>query len=144
MLKNIPDIISPELLKILHEMGHGDTIVISDGNFPAASVAKHNQLVRCDGHGTVELLDAILSLMPLDTYVEKPVGLMQVVEGDDCETPIWSEYEDIVIKYDDRGEECFRYIDRFDFYEEAKKAYAVVYTGERALYANIILQKGVL
>lgn len=74
MLKNISPVISPELLKILMEMGHGDELVIGDGNFPAASVAK--RLVRADGHGVPELLDAVLALMPLDTYVEAPVALM--------------------------------------------------------------------
>ena len=81
MLKNIPSILSPELLKILMEMGHSDEIVIGDGNFPAASNAK--RLIRCDGHGVPELLDAILQLFPLDTYVESPVMLMQVTPGDD-------------------------------------------------------------
>ncbi len=80
MLKGIPGIISPELLKILHEMGHGDDLVIGDSNFPAASNAK--RLVRADGHGVPEMLDAILSLFPLDTFVAEPVSLMQVVKGD--------------------------------------------------------------
>ena len=85
MLKGIPSIISPELLKILMEMGHGDEIVIGDGNFPGASV--NPRCVRCDGHGTCTLLDAILKLFPLDTY-EKPVYLMAKVPGDTAETPI--------------------------------------------------------
>ena len=144
MLKGIPEILSPELLKVLCEMGHGDRIVISDGNFPAASISKHNQLIRCDGHGACEILDAVLKLFPLDTYVDAPVTLMAVVPGDNCETPIWDEYKKIVTQYDKRGSECFTEIDRFAFYEEAKKAYAVVYTGEKALYANLILQKGVI
>ena len=71
MLKNIPSVLSPELLKTLMEMGHGDYLVIGDGNFPAATNAK--RLIRCDGHGVPEILDAILKLMPLDTYVENPV-----------------------------------------------------------------------
>ena len=144
MLKGIPKIISPELLKVLCEMGHSDTIVIADGNFPAESMGKNARVIRCDGHGGVELLDAILQLFPLDTYVEKPVSLMAVVPGDKVETPIWDEYKRIIAKYDDRGADTVSNIERFAFYEEAKKAYAIIATGESALYANVILQKGVI
>lgn len=144
MLKNIPKILSPELLKVLCEMGHGDRLVISDGNFPAESVGKNAKVIRMDGHGVPEILDAILQLFPLDTYVEKPVGLMEVVPGDTVETPIWNTYFDTVQKYDARGENAVQYIERFAFYEEAKTAYAVIATGESALYANILLQKGVV
>ena len=144
MLKGIPKIISPELLKVLCEMGHSDTIVIADGNFPAESMGKNAKVIRCDGHGGVELLDAILQLFPLDTYVEKPVSLMEVMAGDPVETPIWDEYKSIIAKYDDRGADTVANIERFAFYEEAKKAYAIIATGESALYANVILQKGVI
>lgn len=144
MLKGIPKILSPELLKILCEMGHSDQIVLSDGNFPAESMGKDCKVIRCDGHGVPELLDAILSVFPLDTYVEKPVNLMEVVPGDDVETPIWDTYDEIISKYDNRGNEAIRNIERFDFYDKAKKAYAIVATGEKALYANVILQKGVV
>lgn len=140
MLKNIPSIISPELLKILHEMGHGDEIVIGDGNFPAASNAK--KLVRCDGHGVPELLDAILQLLPLDTYVESPVMLMQVTPGDNVDPVIWKDYKKIVDAHQDNVK--FSEIERFAFYERAREAYAIVATGESALYANIILKKGVV
>jgi len=138
MLKGIPSIISPELLKILMEMGHGDEIVIGDGNFPGASIGK--QCVRCDGHTATELLDAILKLFPLDTY-QKPVYLMQKVPGDTVETPIWDEYAKIIAPYTDEKPEQ---IERFAFYERAENAYAVVMTGEKALYANVILKKGVV
>lgn len=141
MLKGIPSIIPPELLKILMEMGHGDEIVIADGNFPAASIAQ--RLVRCDGHGIPEILDAMLKFFPLDPYVEAPVALMQVVPGDPVETPIWDVYKDIVKKHEPVNNK-FANIERFAFYERAKKAYAVVATGEKALYANIILKKGVV
>jgi len=141
MLKGIPSILSPELLKILMEMGHGDEIVIADGNFPAASIAQ--RLVRCDGHGIPELLDAILKLFPLDSYVDHPVALMEVVPGDPVKPVIWDEYKAIVKKYDEKAAD-FEHIERFAFYERAKKAYAVVATGEMALYANIILKKGVV
>ena len=95
MLKGIPSILSPELLKILMEMGHGDEIVIGDGNFPAASNAQ--RLVRCDGHAVPELLDAMLQLMPLDTYVDAPVALMETTQGDPRPV-IWDEYREIVMK----------------------------------------------
>jgi L-fucose mutarotase len=141
MLKNIPSILSPDLLKVLMEMGHGDEIVIADGNFPAASLAQ--RLIRLDGHGASGVLEAVLRLMPLDIYVEKPAALMQVVAGDTVETPIWDEYGSI-IKTSGEKFDGFEFVDRFDFYDRAKKAYAVVATGEKALYANIILKKGVV
>ena len=144
MLKGIPKILSPELLKVLCEMGHSDRLVISDGNFPAESMGKNAIVIRCDGHGVPELLDAILQVFPLDTYVEKPVNLMEVVPGDDVETPIWDTYKEIITKYDTRGGACVGNIERFQFYEEAKTAYAIIATGESALYANIMLQKGVV
>lgn len=142
MLKGIPNLLSPELLKILMEMGHGDRIVIGDGNFPHASIAKDSILVRMDGHGVCDILDAILTLMPLDTYVETPVALMEVVPGDNVETPIWDEYAKIVEKHQPGTK--IGHIERFKFYDEARKCYAVVSSGETALYANIILQKGVI
>ncbi|CEQ29961.1 transport protein RbsD/FucU [[Clostridium] sordellii] len=144
MLKNIPQILSPQLLKILCEMGHSDQIVISDGNFPAESMGKDSIVIRCDGHGVPELLDAILTIFPLDTYVDKPVSLMEVMPGDNVETPIWDTYKEIIQKHDNRGEETIETIERFKFYDEAKKAYAIIATGEKALYANVILQKGVV
>lgn len=144
MLKNIPQILSPELLKVLCEMGHSDQIVISDGNFPAQSMGKDSIVIRCDGHGVPELLDAILKVFPLDTYTENPVNLMEVMPGDTVETPIWDTYKKIIKKHDSRGEDTVGTIERFRFYDEAKKAYAIVATGEKALYANVILQKGVV
>lgn len=144
MLKNIPQILSPQLLKVLCEMGHSDQIVISDGNFPSESIGKDCIVIRCDGHGVPELLDAILKVFPLDTYIEKPVNLMQVMPGDNVDTPIWDTYKGIIKKYDIRGEETIVEVERFDFYKQAKNAYAIISTGEKALYANIILQKGVV
>ena len=125
MLKGIPKILSPELLKVLSEMGHSDRLVISDGNFPAESMGKDAIVIRCDGHGVPELLDAILQVFPLDTYVEHPVNLMEVMPGDDVETPIWDTYKEIIRKYDDRGDAVVGNIERFAFYEEAKKVYAI-------------------
>ena len=138
MLKGIPKIISPELIKILMEMGHGDEIVIGDGNFPGQSV--NPRCVRCDGHGVPELLEAILELFPLDIY-QKPVYLMAKTPGDTVETPIWDTYAEIIKPHTD---EKMVEVERFEFYERAKKAYAVVMTSEKALYANIILKKGVV
>ena len=144
MLKGIPKIISPELLKVLCEMGHSDRLVIADGNFPAESMGKNCIVIRCDGHSATDVLDAILTLFPLDTYVEKPVNLMQVMPGDTVETPIWDEYKAIIAKYDERGDDTVGTIERFEFYEQAKTAYAIIATGEGALYANVMLQKGVI
>lgn len=144
MLKGIPNIISPELLKVLCEMGHGDRLVISDGNFPAESMGKNAIVIRCDGHGVPELLDAVLQLFPLDSYVKHPVNLMEVVPGDPVETPIWNTYREIITKYDKRGSGTVGNIERFAFYEEAMTAYAIIATGEKALYANIMLQKGIV
>ena len=144
MLKGIPQILSPELLKVLCEMGHGDRLVIADGNFPAESMGKNAKVIRCDGHGVPELLDAILKVLPLDPYVDKPVNLTQVMPGDKVETPIWEEYKKIVGLNDQRGENAVGEIERFAFYEQAKTSYAIIATGEKALYANIMLQKGVV
>lgn len=144
MLKGIPKILSPELLKVLCEMGHSDRLVIADGNFPAESIGKNAKVVRMDGHGTCEILEAVLQLFPLDTYVEHPVNLMQVMPGDDVETPIWDSYYNIVKNADERGESAVGQIERFAFYEQARSAYAIIATGEGALYANIMLQKGVV
>ncbi|CAM3534441.1 MULTISPECIES: L-fucose mutarotase [Paenibacillus] len=141
MLKGISNLISPELLKILMEMGHGDEIVFGDGNFPAASHAR--RLVRADGHGIPELLQAILPLFPLDTYVPSPAALMAVTPGDPVQTPIWDEYRSMIATFHHAKVELEE-MERSAFYERAKQAYAIVSTGEKALYANIILKKGVI
>ena len=140
MLKNVPSVLSPELLKIMMEMGHGDEIVMGDGNFPAASNAQ--RLVRLDGHGVCEILDAMLQFLPLDTYVEAPVGLMAVTPGDPVVPVIWDDYRKIIKERE--GDHKIEMVERFEFYERAKKAYAIVATGETALYANIIVKKGVV
>ena len=143
MLKGIPKIISPELLKYLCEMGHSDRLVIADGNFPTHSVGENAHIIRMDGHGVCEILDAILKLFPLDTYDEHPVRIMEKVPGDTVETPIWDEFEKIVSQYDTR-KGLIGGIERFQFYEEARKAYLIIATSEEALYGNIMLQKGVV
>lgn len=141
MLKGIPTILAPELLKILMEMGHGDELVVADGNFPSASHAQ--RLVRCDGHGVPPLLGAILQLFPLDTYVKQPAALMAVVPRDKYKPEIWPTYKKIVQKHEPHFDD-FEMMERFAFYERARKAYAIVATGETARYANIILKKGVI
>ena len=142
MLKGIPPIIPPELLKVLCEMGHGDRIVIADGNFPSASIAKNSILIRMDGHNICPILDAVLQLSPLDTLTDKSAFVMAVTPGDNVETPIWDEYAALIQKYDDRGGDTIAQLERQEFYDAARNAYAVIATGEGALYANIMLQKG--
>ena len=138
MLKNIPEIISPELLKVLCEMGHGDEIVIGDGNFPAASNARN--IIRADGISAAEMLDAILQLFPLDQYDDNNFVLMQKCDGDDTDTSVWEEYKRILNKYEPGAEVSFE--EHFAYYERARHAYAVIATGEKRQYANIILKKG--
>ena len=140
MLKGIPSIIPPELLKILCEMGHGDEIVIADGNFPSASNGK--RVIRMDGTGGEDTLSAVLSLIPLDTYADKNMILMNLSGGDTEIPPIWGKYEKIANSLDSNVRMAG--IDRADFYERARNAYAIIATGESAIYANIILKKGVI
>ena len=143
MLKGIPAILSPELLKELCAMGHSDELTIGDGNYPGETLGK--KVIRLDGHGVPEILDAILQVFPLDAYVENPCVLMEVMKGDPIKTPIWDEYKQIVAKYDERGDKCFGEIDRFGFYDRTRdKSSLVIMTSEAALYANIILKKGVV
>ena len=137
MLKGIDPILSPELLKILSEMGHGDEIVIADGGFPAASLARH--LVRADGVGCVAMLEAVLSVLPLDQYDDHNFILMNVTGGDQPPT-IWDEYAQVLEKYEPQAH--IEHIDRFDYYDRAKQAYAVIATSEGAPYGNILLKKG--
>ncbi len=140
MLKNIPKILSPQLVKTLMEMGHGDEIVIADANFPSCSISQN--VIRADGLSGTEILEAILNLFPLDTYVENQVFLMEVVPGDPYKPEIWEDYKEILKK---SGENYhIKELERFAFYERAKSSFAVIATGEEALYANIILKKGVV
>jgi len=141
MLKNISKFLSPQILKTLCEMGHSDEIVIADGNFPSHSIS--DTVIRADGLGGVEILNAVLSVFPLDTYAKENCFLMEVVKGDAVKTPIWDEYKKILAKYEKTNTKL-AHIERFDFYERAKKSYAIIATGEGALYANIILKKGVI
>lgn len=140
MLKNIPPVIGPDLLKILMEMGHGDEIVIADGNFPAAAKAK--RLVRMDGMGCCEILDAVLKLFPLD-HMQQNILLMEVAKNDPVKTPIWNQF-DAICKKGDGNYKGYATVERFEFYERSEKAYAIIATSEKALYANIILKKGIV
>ena len=143
MLKGVPAIIPPELLRALAEMGHGDEFTIGDANFPGHSCCAH--VIRMDGHGVPEILEAVLQLLPLDGFVPHPVSLMQVVPGSDVQTPIWDTYKSIVSRYDTRGSAAFEELERFDFYRRVREnSRFVVMSGEKALYANIILKKGVI
>ncbi|MFW5700769.1 MAG: RbsD/FucU family protein [Cyclobacteriaceae bacterium] len=139
MLKNIPEILTPELLKILDEMGHGDEIVLADCNFPAASHA--NKLITYRGVGIMPILEGILQLFPLDTYVPTPAKVMQPVSPDEGIPEIWNNFSTCINKFHPEFKE-FEQIERFDFYDHARKAYAIVSTAEKTGYANLILKKG--
>jgi L-fucose mutarotase len=139
MLKGINPLISPELLKILSEMGHGDEIVFGDSNFPAASHAQ--RLVRADGHPITALLEAILPLFPLDYAVDNTAVLMTY--NSDTEPKVWSRYREILSAHPD-GRKPFLTLQKPDFYERAKKAYCVVATSEPESFANLIIRKGVV
>lgn len=141
MLKGIPPILSPDLMHTLMTMGHGDELVLADGNFPADSHAQ--QIIRLDGHGVPEVLDAILQYFPLDTFVDQPAGLMNPVDNQSVEPPIWESYRGLIHKHEERSFELEK-IERFEFYKRAKAAYAIIATSETALYANLILKKGVV
>lgn len=141
MLKGIPPIMSPELMKILMEMGHGDELLICDGNYPKFGCPE--RCVRLDGHNIPEILDAVLRFMPLDAYAEHPATFMAVLPGDPYKPEIWPVYREIGVRYEKDGLRD-QTINKYDFYEQGKKCYACIATGEAALYANVILKKGVV
>jgi L-fucose mutarotase len=141
MLIGIPNVFSPDLLKVLMEMGHGDEIVLADGNFPSASKAQ--RLVRCDGSSIPDLLDPILQFFPIDSYVDRPVALMAIDSGEPSEPSIWEEYRQIIKRHVENFTE-FELVERSAFYERVRQAYVVVATSEMSLYANVILRKGVV
>lgn len=142
MLKGISKIVSPELIKVLCEMGHGDEIVIADGNFPSENFGK--RVIRADGISGTEMLDAVLSLIPLDTYSDPNFILMELMDCDKgrIDPVIWKDYQKIAKKHDKNLK--VGNIDRFEFYRRAQNAYAVIATGEEAVYANILIKKGVV
>ena len=139
MLKNIDPLLSPDLLAALAAMGHGDTIALVDANFPAVSNAR--RLIALPGIDVVSAARAVLSLLPLDAYVDRPAQTMQVV-GDAAAVPeVLAELGRLV---EQAGAPKPEAIERFAFYVEAAGAFAIVQTGERRLYGNIILRKGVI
>jgi L-fucose mutarotase len=141
MLKGIPTILSPELLYLIAQMGHGDELVLADGNFPAMSVAK--RAVRADGHGMLPILEAVLQLFPLDSFVEQPAAVMRRIDKPEEAVPIWHEFQGLL----DRGagrHVLIERVERFAFYERAKSAFGVVATSETAHYGNLIIKKGVI
>ncbi|XP_037660732.1 fucose mutarotase isoform X2 [Choloepus didactylus] len=146
VLKGVPALLSPELLYALARMGHGDEIVLADANFPTSAICQCGPAeIRADGLGIPRLLEAVLKLLPLDTYVESPAAVMELVASDRArglQTPVWKDYEALLARAD--CTKTLEKIERFAFYERAKKAFAVVATGETALYGNLILKKGVL
>lgn len=141
MLKNIPTLISPDLMKILMEMGHGDELIIADGNYPAHSQGV--KIIRADGHNVSDFLEAILQFFPLDTYSNQPVNLMEVVEDDSVVPTVWQDYINILEKYKYK-KEIIKTIERFEFYKQSKQAYVIIATSDKALYGNILLRKGVV
>jgi len=144
MLKGVPSNISPELMHVLMSMGHGDEIVIADGNFPAASCAK--KLLRADGLGVVDILESIMKFLPVDKYVEDNCVVMQLVPSDLEKMgtpPIWKEFERVLHQEEGNWVKLTQ-LERMQFYERAKKAFAIVATSDTALYANIIIKKGVV
>jgi len=138
MLKHIPYLMSPDLMKLLLEMGHGDEILIADGNYPQSTIS--SSVVRLDGINIPEILKALLIFFPLDTFVEENVFLM---DNSSSEKPkIWSNYKNIL---DSSGEPYkIKMLERYEFYKRAGNVYCVVVTSETELYANIILRKGVV
>ncbi len=141
MLRNIPSILSPELLYALRAMGHGDEIVIADANFPGSSSGP--ECVRLDGISATDVLEAVLSVMPLDTFVSDPAITMQVVGDADAIPPAVADFQKIIDKVADNPARIST-LERFDFYDRASEAFVVVQTGETRLYGNIILKKGVI
>jgi len=140
MLIGISPLISPELLVVLYRMGHGDEIVLADAHFPGETYGK--RVLRADGLKIPNLLDAVLPLFALDTYVESPLIMMGAVSGDQLDPAVEASYRQAIDKHWP-GTPPIQRIDRFDFYDRTKQAFAVVMTGETAKYGNIILKKGV-
>lgn len=143
MLRKIPKNISPELMKVLMQMGHGDEIVFGDANFPSESMG--SRVLRADGDSVLTMLEAVMPFFPLDDFVEDNVFLMAAVPGKGEEPAIWDEYRGVLEKNDrEQAFDGFSMLERQEFYDRAQKAFAVVATGEMKQYANIILKKGVV
>ena len=141
MLKNLDPLLTPDLLQVLRAMGHGDEVVLVDANYPAESAGP--QVVRLDGIETTRVLDAVLSVMPLDDFVPEACWRMEVVGAAGSEEPIFEEFRAIIAKREGAKFKLAS-LERFAFYERARGCFAVVATGERRLYGNIILKKGIV
>ena len=140
MLVGISPLFSPELLATIYRMGHGDEIVLADAHFPGHSVNANT--LRADGLGVADLLEAILPLFVLDTYVDRPVFMMDAVPGDTLDPTVEASYRAVIDEIWP-GTPPIARVERFAFYEQARRAFAVVMTGETAKYGNVILKKGV-
>ena len=141
MLRNIPPILSPDLLHSLRAMGHGDDIVIGDANFPATTLS--TRCHRLDGISATDALEAILKVLPLDTFVPHPAVVMEVVGDATAVPPVVDAFQSLITDHADAP--CkIASLERFAFYDRAKAAFAIVQTGETRLYGNIILKKGVI
>lgn len=141
MLRSISPLLSPDLLHALASMGHGDTIVIADANFPADAMLQRS--VRLDGISATDTLSAVLSLLPLDTFITDPAITMQVVGDANATPPVVQEFQNLIDTKADAPAKIAT-LERFDFYDRAKDAFIIVQTGETRLYGNIILTKGVI
>ena len=140
MLKGISPLLSPQLLEVMARMGHGDELVLADAHFPGETF--NERVIRADGLRIPDLLEAILPLFELDSYVPDPMIMMDAVEGDELDPEVERSYMEQIVKTNP-GVSSIKRIDRFAFYERAKIAFAVVMTGETAKYGNILLKKGV-
>ena len=140
MLKNIPPILGPDLLHVLRAMGHGDEIAIVDANYPGDSAGP--ELIRMDGISATDVLDAVLTLMPLDTFVPEPAIGMAVVDQPNSRVAIHDEFQKLIEKHETGMH--LNLVERFAFYDRVHDAYAIVQTGERRLYGNILLKKGII
>jgi L-fucose mutarotase len=141
MLKGLDPILGPDLLGTLRAMGHGDDIAIVDTNFPAAAMGR--PVIRLDGLPATRVVDAVLSVLPLDDFVPEAAWRMEVVGDPGSEMPIFDEFRRVIVA---REGASFRLasLERFAFYERVRQAFAVVVTGETRLYGNILLKKGVV
>ena len=140
MLKNIPPILGPELLYTLRAMGHGDEIAIVDANFPGDSSGP--TLIRLDGLTATEVLEAVLAVMPLDTFVDEQAIGMEVVGDPKKREATHKDFDKIVKKHE--PDMKLTLLERFAFYDRVEGAYAIIQTGERRLYGNILLKKGII
>lgn len=141
MLKGISPLLSPDILKALCEMGHGDELVMADGNFPGHALGQ--RIIPCAGHGVTTVLQAILPLFPLDAISPAQAILMEVTPGDLLsDPPIWSDYKEVIAEFEPEAKVAA--VSRQSFYERSSRAYLILQTGETALYGNLILRKGVV